>query len=157
MYYGAPITQVDPQVDFNVAFKTPNEVGKFFPFKDRVRKTESRSLVVYRLRCAKEGCEASYIGKTERVLSLRLKEHQNSAKSACRQHEIEHPGHRMAYEEVEVLDTADTDRKLLVKELLHIIYHKPSLNKQLNEQSNFNIKTLIIAHYPQHVDEAGAP
>ena len=62
----------------------------------------------------------------------------------------------MNYDEIEVIDTADSDQKLKIKELLHIIQDKPSLKKQLNAQSKFNIKTLIIAAH-QHTNEAGAP
>jgi len=37
-----------------------------------------------------------------------------------------------------------------MKELLHILKEQPELNKQLNSQSDFKIKTLIIKAYPQH-------
>ena len=64
----------------------------------------------------------------------------------------------MAYEEVEVIDKAESNQKLEIKELLHIIREKPSLIRQLNAQSKFYIKTLIITAYQQHyVNEAGAP
>ena len=142
-----------PQVDFNVAFKTPNEIGKFFPFKDNIKQTTSRSLVVYRLKCTKEGCDASYIGKTERILCHRVKEHRTQASSACFQHEKQHKGHHINYDEVEILDSADNNLKLQIKELLQIVNHKPTLNRQLNSQSKFNIKTLIVAAYPQLSDE----
>ena len=102
-----------PQVDFNIAFRAPNEIGKFFPFKDRVKQPQDRSLVVYRVKCS--NCDASYIGKTQRILCHRLKEHQKSSKSACKQHELNNPGHQMAYDEVEILDTAETNFKLEMK------------------------------------------
>ena len=35
------------QVDFNVAFKPPNTIGNMFPFKDRIKDTESQSLWIY--------------------------------------------------------------------------------------------------------------
>jgi hypothetical protein len=54
----------------------------------------------------------------------------------------------MDYEGVEVIDSADTATKLEVKELLHILKKKPALNKQLNSQSDFDIKTLTIAAHP---------
>ena len=111
--------------------------------------------VVYRLNCS--NCSASYIGKTERILVHRLKEHQKRADSAFQKHEIQYPNHRIDFENVEILDRADNNLKLEVKELLHIVKHKPSLSKQLNPQSKFNIKTLIIAAYPQNVDEADTP
>jgi len=145
-----------PQVDFNVAFKAPNEIGKFFPYKDRVTEITSRSLVVYRIRCGHPGCDESYIGKTERILLYRLKEHQHDKSSVCHQHEIS-TGHVMDVENVEVLDTADSDFKLRLKELLHIVCHRPSLNRQLNPQSQFNVNTLIIAAYKQVTGEVSTP
>ena len=59
----------------------------------------------------------------------------------------------MAFDQVEILDSAESKHKLEVKELLHIIANKPSLNKQLNSQAKFNIRPLIIAAYPQRIDE----
>ena len=67
--------------------------------------------------------------------------------SACLQDTIEYPGHHMDYENVEIIDHAENDTKLKIKELLHILKRKPSLNRQLNAQSEFDIKTLIIKAY----------
>ncbi len=146
-----------PQVDFNVAFKAPDEIGKHFPYKDSIRSKESRSLVIYKIVCEREGCNATYIGKTERILCHRIKEHKKSSDSACHQHEIENPGHRMCYENVEIIDSASSDFKLRCKELLHIVHSKPSLNCQLGAQSNYNIRTLIIAAHPQCTGGASTP
>ena len=144
-----------PKVDFNDAFnESPNEVGKYFPYKDQVKNIQQRSLVIYGLKCLTEGCNASYIGKTARILCHRIKEHRTGSESACHQHEIDNPGHLIAYDNVEIIDRADSNFKLEIKELLHIVSKKPSLNKQLNSQSKFNIRTLIIAAYPHLVDEA---
>ncbi len=66
--------------------------------------------------------------------------------SACRE---ESRNHQIDYENIEIMDKASTDLKLKMKELLHILKRKPELNKQLNSQSNYDIKTLIIAAYPQ--------
>ena len=148
----AHVKKFFPQVDFNVAYRTPNEIDKFFPFKDRVKQITKRSLVVYRLKCQHEGCGATYIGKTARILGYRMKEHQTSSSSACKQHEDKNPGHLIEYEKIEILDTAETNFKLEIKELLQIIKHKPSLNRQLNLQSKYNIRTLIIAAYPHTVE-----
>ena len=57
--------------------------------------------------------------------------------------------HKVDYEGIEILDTADTNKKLRVKELLHILNKKPELNKQLGKQSSYEIKTIIIQAYPQ--------
>ena len=37
-----------------------------------------------------------------------------------------------------------------MKELLHILIEQPELNKQLNSQSDYEIKTLIFQAYLQH-------
>jgi len=136
------------QVDFNVAFKAPNTIGNLFPFKDRIRDKENQSLVVYRINCTT--CNAEYIGKTERILVKRINEHAKSDKSACYQHTIEYPDHKMDYKNVQVIDRASNDFKLRMKELLHILKKKPVLNKQMNAQSSFEIKTYIIQAYEQH-------
>jgi hypothetical protein len=55
----------------------------------------------------------------------------------------------MDHENIEIIDMASTDFKLRIRELLHILKRKPELNKQLNSQSNYDIKALIIGAYPQ--------
>jgi hypothetical protein len=60
----------------------------------------------------------------------------------------------MDYDNVKILNSAESDFRLKLKELLHIVKRKPALNKQLNSQSNFEIKTLIIAAYPQYSEVA---
>jgi len=134
-------------LDFNVAFKTPRTIGNLFPYKDRIQHNEEKSMLVYKIAC--KNCEATYIGKTARILSHRINEHKLGSSSACRQHIQAHPDHCMDYENIEIIDTADNDLKLRIKELLHILKKKPSLNKQLNSQSDFDIKTLIIQAYAQ--------
>ena len=97
-------------------------------------------MVVYHIKC--KNCKNDYIGKTDRILLIRIYEHEHSGiKSACYQHAKKN-GHEMDYENVEVIDTASTDTKLRVKELLHILKKEPTLNKQLNSQSNHEIKTV---------------
>ena len=138
------------QVDFNVAFQAPMTIGKLFPFKDNIKTTEERSMVIYEVKCST--CGATYIGKTERILYYRIREHQDEKKSktsACKLHIKANPGHRVDFENVEILDSADNDLKLRIKELLHILTRKPELNKQLGSQSSFEIKTLLIQAYPQ--------
>ena len=52
---------------------------------------------------------------------------------------------------IQVIDRASSNFKLRMKELLHILKEQPELNKQLNSQSDYEIKTLIIIQaYPQH-------
>jgi len=56
----------------------------------------------------------------------------------------------MDYENIQVIDSASSNFKLRIKELLHILKEQPELNKQLNSQSDYEIKTLIIQAYPQY-------
>ena len=95
-----------------------------------------------------QDCEANYIGKCKRILSYRIYEHKKNKESSCHQHSC-NTGHEIDYDNIEIIDKADTDMKLRIKELLHILKRKPSLNKQLNSQSSYEIKTLIIQAYPQ--------
>lgn len=151
------VTTNYPQVEFNVAFQTPMTLGKLFPFKDNVKNVEDRSLVVYSITCAT--CGDEYIGKTERSLHYRMKEHQHVPKkssgdqtktsSACQRHLASFPSHRIDFSNVKILDTADSNHKLVIKELLHILKRKPAMNVQLGSQSSYEIKTLLIKAYPQ--------
>ena len=62
------------QVDFNVAFESLKTIGSLFPFKDQIKEKTSQSLGVYKIHY--KTCKVDYIGKTERILVHRLKEHQ---------------------------------------------------------------------------------
>ena len=81
---------------------------------------------------------------THRHLGTRIKEHQRCNQSAVYQHDRQ-PGHQMSYDNVEIIDRAETRVKLAAKEALHILKEKPTLNKQLNSQQSFDLKMLIIA------------
>ena len=70
------VNEYFPQVDFNIAFQAPMTISKLFPFKDKNKNVEDRSLVVFSMKC--KTCEAEYIGKLERILSyVRINKHQN--------------------------------------------------------------------------------
>jgi hypothetical protein len=56
----------------------------------------------------------------------------------------------MDHENIQVIDRASSKFKLRMKELLHILKEQLEINKQLNSQSDYKIKTLIIQAYPQH-------
>lgn len=135
-----------PQVEFNVAFQAPNTIAKLFPFKDKIKNVEDQSLVVYNLKCS---CGDEYIGKTERILRIRLQEHRKQQESSCFQHVASNPGHRIDYDNVKVLASAENDSVLRIKERLFIIDRDPVLNKQLNSQSKYEKNTIIITAYPQ--------
>ena len=100
---------------FNVAYQTPKTIGS--SFKDNIKKVEDRSLVVYIISC--KDCEAKYIGKTMRILRHRIKEHQTQETLACLRHS-EELNQTIDYDNIEIIDKADSDLKFRVKELLHI-------------------------------------
>ena len=67
--------------------------------------------MVYMIKCNNHGCGAEYIGKTERILCHRIKEHKKSKNSSCFQHE-ENEGHSIDYENLEVIGRVESDFKL---------------------------------------------
>ena len=100
-----------------------------FPFKDNIKENHLKSLVVYKIKC--ETCNQCYIGKTERILTHRIKEHNNSKKeSAIQTHKRLNPTHQIDASNIEIIDRADTNFKLMLKEMLHINKQKPELNTQ---------------------------
>ena len=63
------------------------------------------------------------------------KEHSRKAsynKSACYAHKLKFPDKENDFEGVEVINSASTNSKLQIKELLHILKKQPELNKQIN-------------------------
>ena len=75
------------------------------------------SNVIYKIRCAE--CSEFYIGKTERRLCQRIKEHMTSCNSALRKHSME-TGHRIDFQSPSVLACDNLSIRLLVKESLFI-------------------------------------
>ena len=120
-----------------------------FPFKDKVQDPHLQSKVVYKIKC--DTCNAEYIGKTERIAFHRMKEHNNKKDSAINMHKEDYPSHSINALDFEIIDRADTNRKLLLKEMLHINKIKPLLNTQhaakYKDKDTFNkqLNTIIIA------------
>jgi hypothetical protein len=114
------------------AFKSLATLESNFPFKDKVTDPSKLSMGVYHLKC--KNCNADYIGQTRR-----MKDHQTDKNS----HVFEHhniPGLEIDFENVEILDRADTVRKLEYKEMRYIRKYKPKINKQTEDK----LFTLII-------------
>ena len=101
-----------------------------------------RSLIVYRIKCA--DCKACYIGKTKRHLITRIEEHKtikNTNKKTNNKFKDDHEsavykhmmdsGHRIAFDDVEVLDSAPSDYRLKLKEAFYIKKYKPTMNVQV--------------------------
>ena len=105
----------------------------------KVTDSSKLSMVVYKLNCLTEGCDASYSGESKRICNIRMEDHANDPKSHVHEHH-KLPGHEMDFANVEILDRANTTKKLELKEMLYIRKLKPSLNKQLESE----LFTLII-------------
>ena len=91
----------------------------------------------YHLKC--KNCNADYIGQTKRICDVRMNDHQTDKNSHVYEHHNK-PGHEIDFENVEILDRADTVRKLEYKEMLYIRKLKPTINKQTEGE----LFTLII-------------
>ena len=114
-----------------------------------------KSFVVYKFVCP--GCNACYIGETTRHLSTRIKEHLETDKKShifanlvsnetCKALSTENCS--------EIIESASTPFKLKLKEAMHIISRKPSLNKHvrisITVYSSFKFKSyfLFILSFP---------
>ena len=129
-----------PEINLIVAFKSPFTIGNFFPFKDKVP-SNLLSKVVYCLSCI--NCDSSYVGKTSRNICVRLSEHQaqvHNNDSSVMKH-MRESGHTIDWN-WKILDKADTDQKLLLKEMLHINKRNPKLNVQKSSE----LFTLLIGN-----------
>ena len=125
------------KIHLRIAFKAPAELGDHFPFKDKVNDPSKLSGVVYHLKC--KNCPDSYIGMTTRACSIRMDEHKKDNKSHVFQHNVLE-GHEIDFDNVQIIDRANTELKLQYKEMLYIRKLAPTLNKQLNSE----LFTLII-------------
>ena len=111
-------------------FKT----GSLFSVKDSIP-SEQRSFVVYLFTCA--GCNASYIGETTRHLFIRMDEHFSSNKgSVIYEHICENRICKDACDKnsFKIIDTANSEFRLKIKEAIHIALKKPTLNKQIKHE-----------------------
>ena len=132
-------------LELKVVFVAPLEMRNLFKFKDKVTDKFKQSLVVYRINCS--NWKRFYIGKTERILGHRLKEHcrKPTAKTPNTNAPYNHSdqtGQTIDYEEIEIIDRADSNFKLCIKETLHIIESKPDLNTLCKNE--FDLKTYIF-------------
>ena len=131
------ISECYPQVQILCVFNS-YKLFKFFPFKDVIDKLK-RSNVIYRIDCKQ--CNVFYVGKTERRLSDRVKEHMGALhkhylRSAAADH-CHSSGHEMDWANICVIDSNCNRSSLLVKETLAIKQLKPPLN---NTESSIPLK-----------------
>ena len=99
---------------------SPNKIARYFSIKDK--KLENlQSDVVYKFTCG--GCTSTYIGFTTRHLTTRIKEHLESDKKS---HILKHINSsnncksRCSYKSFEVIDQAQTEYALKIKEAIWI-------------------------------------
>ena len=89
-----------------------------------------KSFVVYNFVCP--GCNACHIGQTTRHLSARIKEHLETNKKF---HSIAHLVNNETCKVLstencfEIIDSVSTPFNLKIKEAMHLIWKKSSLNK----------------------------
>ena len=126
-------------VEIRVIFTNINSIGKFFSFKDRIP-VSLRSSIVYHYKCG--SCNASYIGKTSRNLSLRIDEHKGISfrtkrplkspmQSAIREHSSNHD-HPILNENFQILDNSNLSNNLDILESVWIWKKRPTLNEYLS-------------------------
>ena len=110
---------------------TTTKIKDSFSCKDKLDSFTQKASVIYKFTCA--GCNSSYIGETERHLSVRAKEHFKDQNSHIYKHLIDSPRCKEMcnLECFSVLDYASTKYQLRLKEGLHIKWEKPILNRQV--------------------------
>ena len=111
-------------LELKVVFVAPLEMRNLFKFKDKVTDKFKQFLVVYRINCF--NCKSFYIGKTERILGNRLKEHcrKPTAKTPNTNAPYKHSdqtGHTIDYEGIEIIDRDDSKFQVMYKR--NFTYH----------------------------------
>ena len=128
-----------PQVD--TVFRKVENLGSVFRYKDALPEVCS-SCLVYKYTC--DGCNAFYIGKTERSFWIRICEHrgisfrtgkQLNVKpfSDIRNHHLEKHNNEVKFENFEILDKVSSKFSLNTLETLYQKCLKPNIGTQ--EQS----------------------
>ena len=100
-----------------------------FNVKDPIPKS-LKSFVVYKFVCP--GFNVCYIGETTHHLSARIKEHlETNKKSHIFAHFVNETCEALSTENCfEIIESTTTPFRLKLKEAMHIIWKKPSVNKQ---------------------------
>ena len=126
-----------PGIDFKFIFVNPFTIKSFFRTKDKIP-SELTPNIVYQYTCST--CKSGYIGKTTRILAIRIAEHKgvshrsglkitHPSHSPIRNHCIE-SGHEFLNENFKILLKANHagDTKIFESLLIHQL--KPQLNYQ---------------------------
>ena len=110
---------------------TSFKIGSLFSTKDKIASI-LKSNVIYKFKCG--NCNATYIGETTRHLKTRMDEHLKYKKES---HIYQHIHNNIScldksnYDCFSILDSANTQWQLKLKEGLHISWENPDLNKQV--------------------------
>ena len=112
-----------------VVFVT-NKVGHSLSPKDPIP-SKYLTCVVYKFQCG--GCGASYIGETDRHYEVRKREHLEKDTSTVYRHIHSNATclHNSNLDCFSILDRADSDYAIKLKEGMHIMWEKPTLNVQV--------------------------
>ena len=108
---------------------TTCKVKSYFSNKDRLP-MEFTSCVIYKFRCA--GCNASYVGRTHCHFDTRCEQH---LKTDPNSHILKHIKINKACKKSDktcfkIIDRANSDYSLAIKEGMHIKWQEPTLNTQ---------------------------
>ena len=117
------------EMDITLIFNTC-KIGSFFSSKSKCP-SYLQSFVVYRFKCT--SCGASYVGQTTRHCSVRVGEHLHTDKAShIYKHINSNENCKQANDETsfKIIDRANTEYTLKLKEAMHIKWLKPSLNSQ---------------------------
>ena len=111
-----------------------------------------KSFVFYKFICP--GCNACYIGETTHYLSVNIKQHlETNKKSYIFAHLVNIETCKALSTEncFELIDSASIPFRLKLKEAMHIIWKKPSLNKQQNDVSiSITVQSSLLFNYFFH-------
>ena len=131
--------------DIRTVFTTTSTLSPQFTRVKDVDPLLSRAGVVYKIPCS---CGKKYIGETKRALGTRLKEHQAATrrgeveKSAIAEHASAEQ-HQPLWEEISILEQADRDDVLRIKEAFCIATaeHQKSLNR---DQGTASLEAIVV-------------
>ena len=133
---------VAPLIKLNIVFYSTYKLSNLSKLKCDLPLT-SLSNVVYRIGCS--DCSEFYIGKTQRRLSQRIKEHMNSDCSALKRHALL-KDHVIDFDSVSVLARDNLSTRLLIKETFLI--KEQCAHRSLNGNvGSFELKLFQVAYY----------
>ena len=112
---------------------TCKKLRSWFSLKDSTTKL-LKANVIYLFNCGVDP-SISYIGKTNRQLAKRIKEHRTRI-SAIYDHRLSCQCHCDS-DNFKILDTANDEFSLRIKEEIYIKRQNPTLNKQLNNSGSY--------------------